>query len=614
MINTKAVSPGLYSGPIPVTLNFANAADGSVNQFTNMRGQLITVEFEFTNPSMPADEAHATSVSGFTTGDIDGTSPIAIAVTGGPVINLALQDQPTVGYNPFTVSDRANDATLPVGYPEVPGKREVNMLVNVTRPSTETVGSVDPVVIRYATTSIADYTPPTDDNLSSLDYTSIAMTSLGGSYYTGTIPGPAGTDGRGVWYYILAETDQGNFARRPTAFDAFFYYQQLEFNKCNETPSAPGNLMVDADIDPDGPFLTWSSVTTYSGGYDIPAGEDPLMYGVYRADGIGQGITFTLMTTVGVGVLEYTDWEDPAIAVTYAVTAVNSCTVPGPNESELSDAVSMCPGGTVECDVWISDSVIFTGQTTLMTLATCSAAANGISDAGVATVINFRELQAQGGLVNWGYGVVNVVESGDTGVTEVVAIVATDDATYAGTSTSDGIVFATDPSNGVMVDYLSIGSYFKEFGCDTSIITVIVDPCNNTPNAPSGLTGALSSVGSNYFVELVWPEVSSNTDGSPAVYYTEYARYQVWHNSSEAGVADTLLGTVDPVAGSMAENPVVVTGSSVSVAADGTVTCRFQLVSAPPNNKKYNYYLKAVDTCSPLQNESTQSNVIVLER
>jgi len=568
-LNTVASGAGAYSGAIPVTIEFSNP-DGSVTQADDMRGQQLTMEFNFTNESMPSDSGGVNRVGGFTSGDVYGTNPIVMTVTGGPVINIVIQDQPDAVYNPFVVYSTTTRSGLPSGYPKVGGKREVNLTANVTKPSTELI---EDVRIHYAETSLTAYSP------AGANFTSVSMPSFKGNYYVGTIPAPPTDAGRGVWYYVEATTVQGNFARKPTLSDSYFYYAQQAFDKCNEHPKAPTGLTVDTSG-----FLSWSSVTQYDGGFDIPA-ADTIRYRVYRADGFVSGNVFNPLTTVS-----GTSYTDPDVtgSATYAyhVTAINSCSPP--NESVASNEAYACKtGSSTDCLVKVSNNYVLSGETFSVDVASCQAAFNGTPDqfgqVGLIIDNSIKEVQ-------------NVYEKGDSGVANTLTITTTSHASED-VSTNDGIIYATDPATGIMSkDIKVITTFGGAFRCASSIVTVIVDPCSNTPNPPVVIKGTLT----NKDVTLNWDPVTTNKDGSPAVYYTENVNYEVWYNTGTT--ADTLLGTFNE------------SDPEITTATDGSLQFLMDLAFVPTNNVDYNFYVIATDTCSPLPNKSVASNVLTLQR
>jgi len=536
-----------------------------------MRGELLEIEFVFTNNSMPADAGGVNKVGGFTTGDLDlSVLPLKISVTGGPAINRVIQNQPVSGYNPYVI-DTDTVTTLPSDIPKVGGKRSVLVAANVTRPSAE---NIQDVRIYWAETDSAAISPV------GANFTSVVMT-LSDNYYYGTIPAPTSDAGRGVWYYIYATSNVGNFARKPDLYSKYFYYQQQAFNKCNETPMAPAGL----DIDSTG-FLTWSSVTQYEGGFDIPS-ADAIKYNVYRKGGFGGSASlFTVITTVS-----GTNWTDPAAdgtaTLTYAVTAVNSCTNPAAKESVKSDSAYLCMTGGVDCVATLDKSVIYSGDTFAVTLASCSMANNTTVEEGGAIVIDYD---------TWSFDELTDYEKNDSGVVGPLTFTASDDPA-ADNSYTDGQIYALNPSAGIMESKLYIYSALPwtdgaSFGCATSVVTVIVNPCSNTPDAPVLNSAVFKTTGTPKGVTLNWDPVTTNTDGTPAVYYNEKVNYEVWYN--KAGGASTLLGTF----------------SDLTPKGDGTLETFIEFNGS--NNTTYNFWVVAADTCTPLPNESAPSNVAAI--
>jgi len=543
------------SNAIPVTVEFANS-DNTINELDDMRNDVITLEMSFTNMSM-RNSANGFGVSGYTTGNYNGSNPIMFRVSGGPSINYVKQNKPVSPTASFQVDDTTTISSLPAGFPEINGGADVTVTSNVTSPSTETISSV---TVYYA------YTDFGVSNPSSQSFTALTVPSSGiaGNDYSAVIPG---TTNKGVWYYVVGTTAQGNTARMPLRTDAYYYYKQLGFDVCREVPNPPTNLGGTPAA------LGWTAPTTYVSGTNINTALDPLKYKLYRRVGLsGSFPTFALSSTITTHSYNDTTYATTQVIptpVAYVVTAKNSCTTKV-NESVQSNVFIVCPTGGLGCAMAATPADIYAGDTITLNLAVCSAANNGTS--GQTGTIHAEST----GNVDPGPGDdYPITEIGDTG-TAVLSIPTTH---FVSGNTPDRLLIM---AAGAVSDTITFtgSAGLSAAGCSSATVHAYMNPCENTPAAPTVSNTAVSGNKST----LSWPAVTLNTDGSTVTYTAgslagdSIARYEVWYTTS-ATHTDPNTST-----------------AGWSLLATLTNTTLSKQVSVPKNSTTY-YVVRAVDTC-----------------
>ncbi len=541
-VTDVASAPGSPSVKIPVTIEFTNA-DGVADGTSDMSGQTITLEFRFRNDSMPNaggsnGVGSADYLTDFTTGDIEGAggaTPISITVTRGPDFKFVVQNKPLNPTVAFDVISTTSIATMPSGYPEVGGLQNVVVTgsAGILNPLGNILDSVqvasNPARYENVTSVVAYYAKrvpeidPVNPNPSDLAFTTVT-TVKSGNTYSFTIPGD---ENIGAWYYFKAYSNLGNFCRQPDGFDDYYYYRQLGFDPCSVTPATPIGLGGTPTL------MNWSSVTKYA---DITplASADAITYDVYRREG--------LHTTDPINVLQYgisdTSFTDATyssystIPLVYMVKARNTCPDPASNESEFSNKLVVCPtgGGGSVLDVY--PTMVYLGQPINVSTAVCSAVGDAFSN-GYGYV--YVETYLSDGTP---YGeFFRVYENGNTGISNTTTVITMRDLIN---NYYDNLIGCLGPDDmygtlyfsiydGAFYGYIPVGS---AAGNEAVEVKVAVNPCDNVPNAPTGLTG--NRTGTN--ITLTWNRVTTNTDGTDAVYppdgSVENVSYEVYEETS----------------------------------------------------------------------------------
>jgi prepilin-type N-terminal cleavage/methylation domain-containing protein len=559
---------GSGSRGVPIRLVFTDA-DGDVNTLVGMREDSLDVTVTYINDSMP------TAI----------TCPFGttINVPLGPTVVGVTQNRPGVATPAWPVP--GDQGINPSGQVVVPGGVTVSVNANVYDNSHVGIKkvtlyyTVDPISIYNETTG-----PPIFDGT---NYTQIPMSLVAGSLYR-TTSGIPNNDDSTIWYFIVAEDNDGNFDRDPEIESGAYTYYQQEGNVCNNTPNSPNNLT--GTTGSDWVTLSWNPPTFNTDGSSV--GLDLQGYNVYRESGSGwvklnTDIVYgTMYTDSGVLDLDTKDYS-------YRVTALDFCE-PTPNESAPSAVFSECAGAP-SCLIRSDKTEIFPGDSFIVSLKVCSMQNNGksgeilylqtCSGAGDVDPIRMKE-DADTGTFNidttfYGRNYIKTYRADDypSGAIDLDLNVNPSDTITIGGISGPATVPPTPAFSDSYCEHLSDGTLVT-FNCETTV-TVKPYPCDTTPNAPSGLRITGSNNGAKT-VSLAWSAPSTNTDGSSL---TDLGGYYIYRSDNGA---DYLI-----------------------VATVGAVTEYTDNTPGKPNSNTYRYYLKAFDTCSTpkvSEQSSTVSN------
>ena len=555
-------SPGNSSDPIPVTLVFTDML-GDIDGLIDMREDTIVISLTYVNDSMP-------TIINCPLNDFQ-------YIPLGPTVVGVTQDKPGVATPAWAVP--GDSGVNPAGEMVVPGGVSVSISANVYDNSNVGIKSVD---LYYYVDTLDFYNevtgPPVFDGS---NYTVISMELIAGSLYRTTTPIPNNDDAT-IWYFILAEDFDGNFDRSPEIESGAYTYYQQEGDVCNNTPNPPTNIAGSYVITGTGDYdveITWDPPTKNTDGSDI--GLDLMGYNVYRNDG-------TDWVKVNTDVIYDEYYTDAGITdldtkeYTYYVTTLDFCE-PFPNESEPSSIYSECEGASL-CSISVDKTEIIAGDTLSVTLKVCERAAGGTLDTGPNEILYIQTCSEAGDS-----DPIKMIEDGDSGFFYV------DEATYGGRNliqtylTDDYpaspimLDLEVNPSDTIIIGGTSVAPYSNAFCEDLLfdcqvIITVVVDPCDNTPESPGNLRITGTSVPART-VTIAWDAPTHNTDMSEL---TDLAGYYIYR--SDNGGDFNLVGTV------------------------GLVEIYIDHTPGKPNQNTYEYYITAIDTCEP-PNESAPSNM-----
>ncbi|MBI2412205.1 MAG: prepilin-type N-terminal cleavage/methylation domain-containing protein [Deltaproteobacteria bacterium] len=468
---------------VPITFEFKDASGNAVD----MRDDQLLITLTVTND--------ATSTTGCLSYLTVSQSLEGVFVPFGPSISATQQNQPSSPTFSYAVPGSTGLNTVPNGSDgSILAGSGVNVTVtaniagNTTNAQTGAKVTVTSAKLYYKVTAKTTTTAPTSG------FTEVTMTNPSGNTWTGTIPA---NNGFRIWYYIIATDADGNWDRDPEISDGAYVYDQATFDPCDVTPSAPTNLSavpVVSDV-----ALTWTAATTYTNGATIDTGADPILYRIYRGGSqIGSDQSGTAYSDTGLAAGVYS----------YYVKTVNSCADPGPNVSAQSNTAAACVGTSGQATLTVSPTSIYRGASYTVSIVDCLAI-NGAYSA-TTEVINstsgftgFTNASTAPGSYN-----PTITETGPATGTFTKTITTTSDVT-------DSTKLLTLASDTITVTYPYASPSSKT-------VSVVVDPCTNTPNAPSGFTGSISS---NNAV-LSWTAVTQNTDSSAITDLVGYKVYE----------------------------------------------------------------------------------------
>lgn len=545
---------------VPIMFKFKDASDNPID----MRDDQLLIMLTVRN-----DSTGTTNCVTYLTvsGDREG-----ISIPFGPSITATQQNKPSSPTFSYAVPGSTGLNTVPSGSNGsivVNSSNLVTVSASISGNTTdETTGSKIPVssaTLYYKDTDKTATTAP------SSGFTAIAMTNSGG-IWSATIPNK---DGRRVWYYIVAYDNDGNWDRDPEIGDGDYVYDQKDFTICDVTPSAPTGLT--ATSTGTGPYninLAWTAPTTYTTGANIVVG-DTIKYRVYRS-GVQIGGDQSGTT--------YTDLSLSAGVYAYTVKAINSCASPGPNVSTDSNTGATCAGNNGQANIVVSPTSIYRGQSYTVTIVDCLA----VNGAYASTVETVNTTSGFTGFTNTSTapltGSINpysptVPETGPA------------TATFTKTITTTGSVTDTNKLLTLTSDTITVTYPYASPSSRT--VSVVVDPCTDTPKAPTGLTGTVSANKKN--ITLSWAAVTQNTDNSAI---TDLGGYKVYEKVCKNGFPDCTGSNIKKdwfVRTSVASGTV-----STTVGADQTTDYTGGI---------YYFYVTAKDSCAT-PNESAASSTI----
>lgn len=473
---------------VPIRFRFLDASNNEVD----MRDDQLLVTLKVTNDATGT----ATCESYMTISQ----NPEAVYVPFGPSVTATQQNRPTsptFGYAaPGTTG--FNTVTSGVDGPIIvdPGLT-VTVSANIAGNTfDETTGGKVPVssaTLYYRSTAKTTTAAPTSG------FTAVAMSNSGGNIWTATIPSK---DGLRVWYYILATDNDGNWDRDPEADHGAYVYDQKDFNICNVTPSAPVSLSATpsgTDVQ-----LSWNAVTTYTNGNTL-GGTDSIKYRIYRGS--------TQIGTDQSGI-SYSDTGLPAGVYSYYVKALNACT-PTPVVSAASDTAATCAGTNSQAVLTVTPTTIYRGGSYTVTIVDCLAMRNDAPYTYGSTIQTVNGADANfNGYKN---------TSNATGYIFSTSIPETGAATGSFTTTVTTTGDVTQTATKLYVGSSDTVSVYYPFSSpSTRTVSVIVDPCTNTPKQVTGMTGSVS--GQN--MTLSWGAVAQNTDNSAITDLSGYKVYE----------------------------------------------------------------------------------------
>jgi hypothetical protein len=560
---------GSGSRAIPIELVFTTA-DGDVSRLVNMREEVMTVSITYENESMPMT--------------IDCMFDRSLVVPLGPTVVGTTQNRPSIATPAWPVP--GSDGANPSGSLVVPGGVSVSVSAHVYDNSN--IGIKEVTLYYFVDTlSLYDETsgPPAFDGS---NYTPIQMILVAGSLYR-TISNIPPSDDSTIWYFIVAEDNDGNFDRDPEIYMGAYNYYQQEGDVCNNTPAAPGNLT--GTTGADSVTLSWDAPTKNVDGSDI--GLDLQGYNVYRDNGLGwvklnaETVISTTYVDAGITDLATKDYS-------YKVTALDYCE-PEPNVGPASAVFSECEGAP-NCLITVDRSELFPGDSFKVDLTVCD-----LSNGTPAEVLYIQTCSGAGDT-----DPIKMKEEGDTGVFHIDSAFYGRDyiktyraADYPGSAidldlmvdSSDTITVGgisgpaamppTPAFSDSLCEHLSDGTLVT-FDCEVTLV-VKPYPCDTTPRTPTNLAIIGSNNGAKT-IDLAWGAPTANTDGTAL---TDLQGYRIYRSDNEAPY--TLIATI------------------------GAVTTYTDGVPGQPNKNTYRYYVTAVDTCSPTANESSRSNYAICD-
>lgn len=467
---------------VPITFRFKDSSDKEID----MRDDQLLIRIKYRNDTTSSNDC----ITYMTVSQ----SYEGVTIPFGPSVTAAQQNKPsspTFGYavpgaTGLNTVPSGSDASIVVG-----SGVTVTISANVEGLTTdETTGgkvAVSNAYLYYRTTSKATTTAPTTG------FNAVLMTNTSGNIWSASIPS---SDGLRVWYYIIGTDADGNYDRDPEANHGAYVYDQESFNVCDVTPNAPTSLTATpsgADV-----ALSWTAPAQYTTGANIDA-SDTIKYRIYRG-GVQIGTDQTGTT--------YSDTGLAAGVYSYTVKAINSCASPGPNVSAESNTAAACVGASGQATITVSPTTIFRGQSYTVSIMDCLAV-NGAYSATTETInvtsgfTGHTNTSTAPGSFN-----PSISESGPaTGLFSTTI-----------TTTSD----STDSTKLLVLPADTITVYYPFASPTSKTVSVIVDPCTNTPKAPTGLSGSVQ--GQN--ITISWTAVTQNTDDSAIADLAGYRVYE----------------------------------------------------------------------------------------
>lgn len=534
---------------VPITFRFMDISNNEID----MREETLLVTLNVRND--------ATGTTGCVTYLTVSGGSEGIFVPLGPSVTATEQNKPaapTFGYAVpgATGSNQVisgTDGPIIVGA-STPVTISTSVSGNTTNEVTGAKIPVSSVKLYYAATAKTVTVAPTSG------FTAVSMTNTVGSAWSASIPSK---DGMRVWYYVLATDTDGNWDRDPEIGAGAYVYDQKNFNVCDVTPSAPTGLT--ATVSGTGPYkmdLSWSAPTTYTTGSTINTALDPIKYRIFRTSG---GVT-TQIGTDQAGTM-YDDTGLAAGVYSYTVKAINSCAAPGPNVSADSNVAGSCAGASGQASITVTPTTIFRGGSYTVKIVDCLAL-NG-AYAGTVEIIN-----STAGFLGFSNTSTAPLTGSINPYNPTITETGAATGTFTTTITTTGNAADTGKLLTLPTDTVTV---FYPFASPSSkTVSVTVDPCSNTPKAPTGLSGSVA--GSN--MTLSWTAVTQNTDNTAIA---DLAGYRVYEKVCAKGKTNCTGG--DIVQDWFLRTTAA--GTSATVSADqGAI-----------NQRIYYFKITAYDTC-----------------
>jgi Tfp pilus assembly protein PilE len=538
---------------VPITFTFLDSSGDAVD----MREDQLLMTLDVQN-----DATGTTTCSTFLT--VSEASE-GVSVPFGPSVTATQQDQPAAPTFGYAVPGSTGLNTVPSGSDSsvvvdsgVDVDISASIAANTTDPTSGLKVSVSSASLFFVTTANTVTTAPTSG------FTEVVMTNTAGSIWTGTI---LENDGLRVWYYVLGIDADGNYDRDPEIDDGAYVYDQRSFDACDVTPEVPTALAATdsgANV-----TLAWTVPSTYANGVAIND-SDTIKYTVYRG---GSQLATNLSGT------PYSDTGLADGVYYYTVRAYNSCSTP--NVSSDSNIAAVCVGmSSGSFTISATPASIYQGGSYTVNLVDCGAVQSGFETSQqiineTAGFLNFTNVSSSaGGSLSAANS--KMTETGNATGTFSITIDTTSDSL----DTTKLLVATTDT---ITTQYDPTGS-----APQSATVSVIIDPCTNTPDAPANLSGSVLG----QTITLTWNEVTTNTDASAIA---DLANYRVYEKVCANGKPDC-------------------TGADIqidwflrSTIAAGTETVALSADQGNVSQRIYYFKVTAIDSCStPV--ESADSN------
>lgn len=414
-------------------------------------------------------------------------------------------------------------------------------------------------------------------------------------------------DGNRVWYFIYAYDDKGQINTDPGSSSLAYTYDESIVDPCTTIPNAPTGLSAGA-CGTDEVLLSWAPVTKNTDNTNI---TDLKGYKLYRYNDSGYT---TLSSGFPKDVGENINYTDSGINLAttnhwYKVTAYDTCS-PAKESAKSTGIMSPITGvsGTVSItpsvdsiNPWISGLVDTVGRFTV-TINDPAFACGGSLDTGSEQIVWVHDCTSSGLDDDWfrmkeveNTGVFQIDKDYYGGRDFIQATYGTNQGPWSPwqrnldlqVNKSDTITLCWNQviaaSGGGLPSGLGEGTACSPC-LKTATVSVIPDPCLDTPNAPV-LNTASKGTG-NSRMNFTWTKPTQNTDGSALI---DLAGFNIYRGTSANGPW-TNVGFL---------NTSVCTGNNCSV-SNFDVGAKLTGV--------FWFSITAVDTCSPPK-ESVNSNV-----